>query len=478
LRTILSSRKSSILAALCLTLLGFNAGRIAFANVVGPDMQNFNGTPDGLDFVTVQSSESLKAGVWNFGLFLNQASGTLPRFPKDGSERPSGDYQDSLLGMDLNLAVGVTNRLTLGLSVPQVLSQNVKDSSGVVRGGFVKAGTTEIRPLVKYQFSGGANGGLAAILSSGINMVEDNPYTGLGAPPIINFELALDRAFGLFAAGVNVGYRHRTPGATLAGAPVEPLGSQWIGSLAASALIPGMKSRLIGEFFGSSSVKPTTNRSDRMLSSAEGLLGIKFMASDAVAVHAGLSRELTHGIASPDLRVYAGINVTVGPARESKPKGVILRRVIPKKPSQPVPDYVPEESNDLIVTDSIPETLTPPLGEETFIVNNVLFAFDRDNLVTPGGRDILRRLAVYLYKAPVFRKLTIEGHTDFIGSLSYNQELSLRRATQIRRYLVEFLRVDGSRIDVVGCGEIRPIADNGNFQGRQMNRRVEFKITR
>ena len=211
-------------------------------------MQNFNGTPDGLDFVTVQSSESLKVGVWNFGLFLNQASGTLPRFPKDGSERPSGDYQDSLLGMDLNLAVGVTNRLTLGLSVPQVLSQNVKDSSGVVRGGFVKAGTTEIRPLVKYQFSGSANGGLAAILSSGINMVEDNPYTGLGAPPIINFELALDRAFGLFAAGVNVGYRHRTPGAALAvsGAVLAGPGAALAGpgaALAGSAATPGPVAR-------------------------------------------------------------------------------------------------------------------------------------------------------------------------------------------------------------------------------------------
>ncbi len=143
-----------------------------------------------------------------------------------------------------------------------------------------------------------------------------------------------------------------------------------------------------------------------------------------------------------------------------------------------VEDFVPEESDDLLVSNSIPDNVIPPMGEETFIVSNVMFAFDRDNLVTPGGRDILRKLAVYLMKAPEFKHLTIDGHTDFIGSVAYNQELSLRRATQIMRYLVEVLHVDKSRVSVNGFGESRPIADNGNFQGRQLNRRVEFKIQR
>lgn len=473
------SQKVDVLTlALCvLPVLGI-AGRSAFANVVGPDMQNFNATPDGLDFVTVQSSETLKPGVWNLGLFVNQATGTLPRFPDDQSNRPVGRYDDTLLGMDVNLAVGVTRRLTLGLSVPQILAQSVRDSAGVVRGGFVKSGTTEIRPLAKYQFFGDSSGGFATIISSGINMVDDNPYTGSGAPPILNFEIAVDRAYGLFAAGLNAGYRHRTPGQNVVSAPVSPLGSEWIGSLATSLLIPRLKSRVILEAFGSAPTKETSNRSDRMLSSFEALVGVKHMATDSLALHMGMGRELVHGVASPDFRMYAGLNLTFGPSSENKQKYTVMRRFKPRSAPRKIPDFVPEDSDDLIVTDSIPDLATPPIGEETFIMNNVMFAFDRYDLVTPGARDFLRRLAVYLYKQPEFRKLTIEGHTDFIGSTEYNQDLSLRRATQIRRYLVEFLKVDGTRIDVFGFGETRPLADNGNFQGRQLNRRVEFKITR
>lgn len=473
--------KSRILQTLCLGLLGLMAGRFALANVVGPDMQNFNATPDGLDFVTVQSSESLKKGFWNFGLFVNQATGTLPRFPSDGSNRPKGQYDDSLVGLDLNVAVGVTKRLTLGVSVPQVVQQTVRDSDGVRRGEFLKPGSTEIRPLVKYQFFGGATGGAAIVFSAGINMVEDNPYTGLGAPPIVNFELAFDRAMGPWAGAVNVGYRHRTPGAALALAPVEPLGSQWIASFAASRLIPGLRLRGVAEVFGSVPTGKNSNRSDRMLHSIESMLGLKYVASDSVALHVGAGRELTHGVASPDFRAYAGINVSVGPRHHRHIKPVVKRRPRRETPEldQTIDDFAAEESDDPIVNDPLPDfEASPPKGEETFVINNVFFAFDRYDLVVPGGRDILKRLAVYLYKTPEFKMLTIEGHTDFLGSDDYNRDLSLRRASQIRRYLVEVMGVDVSRIQVIGYGENRPIADNGNFQGRQMNRRVEFKISR
>lgn len=52
----------------------------AHANVVGTDMQNFNTITSGLDFVTVESSETLRPGVVNLGLFFNYAVNTLPYF--------------------------------------------------------------------------------------------------------------------------------------------------------------------------------------------------------------------------------------------------------------------------------------------------------------------------------------------------------------------------------------------------------------
>jgi hypothetical protein len=52
----------------------------ALANVIGTDLQNFNSTTNGLDFVTVQSSKTLDPGVLNLGLFFNYGVNTLPYF--------------------------------------------------------------------------------------------------------------------------------------------------------------------------------------------------------------------------------------------------------------------------------------------------------------------------------------------------------------------------------------------------------------
>ena len=79
---------------------------------------------------------------------------------------------------------------------------------------------------------------------------------------------------------------------------------------------------------------------------------------------------------------------------------------------------------------------------------------------------------------PSFTRLIIEGHTDSIGSDPYNMDLSLRRANTIKRWLVSHYHLPAGKIITIGRGKHRPIADNGNYQGRQLNRRVEFTIYR
>ena len=53
--------------------------------------------------------------------------------------------------------------------------------------------------------------------------------------------------------------------------------------------------------------------------------------------------------------------------------------------------------------------------------------------------------------------------------------LSQRRANAIKKYLIEHFYIPAAKIEAIGYGPTRPIADNGNYQGRQQNRRVEFK---
>ena len=73
-------------------------------------------------------------------------------------------------------------------------------------------------------------------------------------------------------------------------------------------------------------------------------------------------------------------------------------------------------------------------------------------------------------------KVTIEGHSDSSGEAKYNQFLSERRATSIAKVLVDDYGIDSSRVDAIGYGEEKPIADNATAEGRKQNRRVEAVI--
>ena len=71
--------------------------------------------------------------------------------------------------------------------------------------------------------------------------------------------------------------------------------------------------------------------------------------------------------------------------------------------------------------------------------------------------------------------LYVEGHTDSIGTVAYNQSLSQRRADSVADYL-EQIGVKGGRINTVGHGESDPRATNSTAAGRQLNRRVEIHV--
>ncbi|MCI5048181.1 MAG: OmpA family protein [Aquisalinus sp.] len=71
--------------------------------------------------------------------------------------------------------------------------------------------------------------------------------------------------------------------------------------------------------------------------------------------------------------------------------------------------------------------------------------------------------------------IRVEGHTDSDGDYAYNEQLSISRAESVGNYLVG-QGVNAGRIDAIGYGETRPIADNTSAYGKQQNRRVEIQI--
>jgi len=71
----------------------------------------------------------------------------------------------------------------------------------------------------------------------------------------------------------------------------------------------------------------------------------------------------------------------------------------------------------------------------------------------------------------------VGGHTDSVGSESYNQGLSERRAAAVRDYVVSVEASIAGVLTTAGYGESQPIADNDTDEGRAENRRVEFVVS-
>lgn len=131
--------------------------------------------------------------------------------------------------------------------------------------------------------------------------------------------------------------------------------------------------------------------------------------------------------------------------------------------SQPAPVVQPESA---------------PQQKEVIDTYELVVEFDFDKYVirkvyTPQFEEI----AKVLRESPDI-SMTIEGHTDWIGTEEYNQGLSQRRANAVKDKFVQDYGIAGRRITTVGYGETRPIADNKTAAGRQRNRRAISVILR
>lgn len=108
------------------------------------------------------------------------------------------------------------------------------------------------------------------------------------------------------------------------------------------------------------------------------------------------------------------------------------------------------------------------------ILQQVQFKTNSD-VILPASDELLTQVANVLTEHPEITKVLVEGHTDSTGSKVLNQKLSEKRAASVVKWLVAH-KVDQARLDSKGFGPSVPIADNKTPEGRQLNRRVEFKI--
>jgi outer membrane protein OmpA-like peptidoglycan-associated protein len=118
--------------------------------------------------------------------------------------------------------------------------------------------------------------------------------------------------------------------------------------------------------------------------------------------------------------------------------------------------------------------LVEKLKKETVLVLRGINFASGQAVIPPDQYSILDKVVETL-KANAGVRVEIGGHTDAVGSDTYNQGLSERRAQSVRNYLIQS-GIEASRLEARGYGEYQPVASNTTRDGRALNRRIEFKV--
>ncbi len=118
--------------------------------------------------------------------------------------------------------------------------------------------------------------------------------------------------------------------------------------------------------------------------------------------------------------------------------------------------------------------LTPIEVGQTVVIHNVFFDTGKDVLNKESFLE-LNRLSGLL-KTGEIQQIEISGNTDNTGSEAFNDKLSIKRAQSVVSYLLRKSGAKKDRIIMKHNGELKPVASNATAKGRELNRRVQFKI--
>jgi OOP family OmpA-OmpF porin len=142
--------------------------------------------------------------------------------------------------------------------------------------------------------------------------------------------------------------------------------------------------------------------------------------------------------------------------------GEIVKAAEPAPPPPPAPEPAPA-----------PKPVPAPVSEKVTFAADTFFDFDKAVLKADGKAkmdDLVSKL-----QGMNLEVIIAVGHTDSIGTTSYNQKLSVRRAEAVKAYLVS-KGIEANRVYTEGKGEKQPVASNKTSAGRAQNRRVEIEV--
>lgn len=414
----------------------------AIAKQKNVDIITVNPTTDGGKYITQHQSNTMPQWSFNAGATFDYGYEPL-EFASPGGARRRGIVDDLLVG-NVQGALSFTDWWSTGVNVPIVVWESYFDPN-VAAGAVTKQNfygkMGDVRLEMKFRFLDIERYHVGVSLVPYMYFPTGRSSTFLGngmwspgGTLVVDGDIK-NRVFLAFNAGYRnyskTRYDNRNANAVLddtinlgGGINVRitdswaVLGEVWCESVASA-------------FF-----------KNQLQNQAEFLVGGRFTpqeAANGLGVTLAGGRGITTGVGSPDFRVFLGIN---------------YRHV-----------HVPKIA---------PVAVEAMVEEKIIITQKIHFEFNR-SVIRPISYPILDDVASLLMRNPQITRVRVEGHTDWIGSDSYNQILSERRARSVRDYLVQ-KGIEPDRLEAVGYGEARPIADNNTTQGRARNRRTEFTV--
>jgi outer membrane protein OmpA-like peptidoglycan-associated protein len=169
----------------------------------------------------------------------------------------------------------------------------------------------------------------------------------------------------------------------------------------------------------------------------------------------------------------AAAGAAIGNASGSTAKGAIIGAAIGGTAGAVIGHQMDQQAKE--IKQGVPGAIVERVGEglQVTFASGLLFDTDSD-VLNAAARQNLSSLASSLDKYPG-TDLLIVGHTDAVGTDSYNLSLSERRAAAVSNYLAS-QGVTRARLRPAGRGESEPVATNDTDTGRAQNRRVEVAI--
>lgn len=118
-------------------------------------------------------------------------------------------------------------------------------------------------------------------------------------------------------------------------------------------------------------------------------------------------------------------------------------------------------------------SLQPIRPDQVVVMRNIFFETDQYILKSESVAELTKLIGFLNENSGV--SIEIRGHTDQTGTREYNDQLSLMRARSVYQYLIDH-GIDSRRLQYHGYGFTLPVATNDTEEGRQLNRRTEFRI--